>query len=488
MKTDRQSMIRGAHACGVLVEAFCRDELRNVCDLDVLTHESSRSQNAIASTPQACAPRILLRSLFLFALLFASASRADELPRIGLLGARVSPSGQAGEGAAVARVIDGSEAQRIGIVAGDKILMMNGRAVDTELAVENFFYRQPTGARVNLEVLRDGKRIKLDATLPALPRENLEGLDYTYDFVRNAKGQRLRTIVTRPAGATKAPAVFIVGWLSCDSVEFPLGARGGMNQLVAHLVKDSGYAVMRMDKPGVGDSEGVCAEADFKSEISGYQATFESLKKYPFIDQDRIAVVGLSNGGGFAPLAAPAGRVKGYVAIGSWGRTWYEHMLAIERQSRIANGIEPARINADLKQLIEFYRFYLIEKQTPKKILSAHPGWKSVWEDGEVTQYGRPAAFYQQLQELNLGQTWGAVKVPVLVLRGEYDWIMPREDGHAIAESVNQKGESARYLELPRVDHGLSQYESLAASTKGGGEYFKPVETQVTEFLKTVLK
>ena len=432
--------------------------------------------------------KLLISAWALFCLA-APLGHAEELPRIGFLGARVAASGKAGEGATIRRIIEKSEAERIGLTTTDKILTLNGRAIDTDLDVENFFYRQPANAKVNLEILRDGKRLKLDATLPALPRENFAGLEYSYDFVLNNKGQRLRTIVTRPAGATgKIPAVFVVGWLSCDSCEYPLGPRGGMDQFLAYLVKDSGYAVIRMDKPGVGDSEGVCSEADFKSEITGYEAAFKSLEKYPFIDQNRLAVVGMSNGGGFAPIAVPAARVKGYVAIGSWGRTWYEHMLSIERQSRIANGIEPARINSELKMLVDFYRLYLIEKQTPKQILTAHPEWKGVWDDGEVTQYGRPAAFYQQLQDLNLGETWAAVKVPVLVLRGEYDWIMPREDGYAIVESVNQKGQLAKFVELPRVGHGLTQFDSLGATTKSAGEYFKPVETTVMEFLRDVLK
>ncbi len=414
---------------------------------------------------------------------------ADELPRVGFLGARLSPSGRAGEGASITRIVEGSEAQRIGLTTADKILSLNGRPIDTDLDVENFFDRQPANARLQLEILRDGKRSEIEATIPALPRENFPGIEYTYDYVRNDKAQRLRTIVTRPAGSTKLPAVFLVGWLSCDSCEYPFGAQGGLDRLVAYLVKDSGYAVIRMDKPGVGDSEGVCAQADFQSEITGYKAAFQSIEKYPFIDRDRIAVVGLSNGGGFAPVAAPAAKVKGYVAVGSWGRTWYEHMLAIERESRVANGVEPSKINSDLKALTEFYRLCLIEKQTPKQILVAHPEWKGIWNDGETTQYGRPVAFYQQLQELNLGETWAAVKRPVLVLRGEYDTIMPREDGYAIVESVNATAQLAKYVELPRVTHGLSQFESLAATTKGGrGEYFNAVENTVTEFLKGILK
>ena len=434
--------------------------------------------------------KLAVTSILLGLLIGGSAFGEEELPRIGFLGVRLSASGKPGEGAKIHRIFNGSEAEHIGLTTNDRIIALNGRAIDTDFDVENFFDRQPANARVNLDILRDGKRMKLKATLPPLPREKFAGIKYDYDFVRNNKGERLRTIVTRPDGtANKVPAIFVVGWLSCDSCEYPLGPGSGMDQLLAYLVKDSGFAVVRMDKPGVGDSEGVCAEADFKSEITGFQAAFKNIEKCPFIDQDRIAVVGLSNGGGFAPLAAAASRAKGFVAIGSWGRTWYEHMLAIERESRIANGIAPAKINSDLKMVADFYRLYLIEKQTPKEILAAHPEWKAIWDDGDATQYGRPAAFYQQLQDLNLGELWGAVKVPVIVVRGEYDWIMPRADGYAIVDSVNASGSHANYVELPRVTHGLSQFDSLVATTKGGrGEYFRPVETIVIDFLKDVLK
>ena len=49
----------GAHAYSVLVSAFCGDELQvNVAARRVVSFEKSlRTQNAFASTLQACAPR-----------------------------------------------------------------------------------------------------------------------------------------------------------------------------------------------------------------------------------------------------------------------------------------------------------------------------------------------------------------------------------------------------------------------------------------------
>ena len=69
------------------------------------------------------------------------------------------------------------------------------------------------------------------------------------------------------------------------------------------LIDESGYSTVRMDKPGVGESQGDCSKADFNSEMEGWRAAFDALGKYDFMDRERVFVVGLSNGGGFSPLA-----------------------------------------------------------------------------------------------------------------------------------------------------------------------------------------
>jgi cephalosporin-C deacetylase-like acetyl esterase len=115
---------------------------------------------------------------------------------------------------------------------------------------------------------------------------------------RTSKGQRIRTIVTRPKNASgKVPVIFFVGWLSCDSVEYSNGETDGFGAIFWRLIEQSGFATMRMDKPGVGESEGDCAKTDFQTELDSYRAAFDSLKKYSFVDESKIFVVGLSNGG-----------------------------------------------------------------------------------------------------------------------------------------------------------------------------------------------
>lgn len=293
----------------------------------------------------------------------------------------------------------------------------------------------------------------------APPREHFKNADVLYDWVSNSQGDKLRTFITRPKNVQgKVPVLFFVGWLSCDSVEYAQGETDGFSALILRLIDQSGYATVRMDKPGVGESQGTsCHKSDFQGEMEGYQAAYDSMNKYEFIDLDRVVVIGMSNGGGFAPLVSRRRPVRGFIAAGSWGRTWYEHMLENERVRLTTEGKSSAEVNSAMKAFTQFYDLYLIQGQTPGEILGRHPQWKDFWYDSPDGQYGRPAAFYQQLQALNLGEVWQNVDASVLVIRGSKDSVMSRADASAIAEMVNHMHPGkARYMEVEGMTHGFT--------------------------------
>jgi len=291
------------------------------------------------------------------------------------------------------------------------------------------------------------------------PREHFANADISYDWVTNSRGDKLRTFVMRPKNLSgKVPVIFFVGWLSCDSVEYANGETDGFGTLMRRLIDQSGYATVRMDKPGVGESQGTpCNKADYQGELEGYQAAFDSVSKYDFIDTQRIFVAGLSNGGGVGPLVSRDHHIAGFIAASSWGRTWYEHMLENERVRLTTDGKSPAEVNDAVKAFSQFYDLYLIQGQTPGEIIRQHPQRKSLWYDEPDGQYGRPASFYQQLQALNLGQLWQKVEVPVLVIHGSSDTIMSRADSSAIAEIVNgvHRGR-ARFVDVPGMGHDFT--------------------------------
>jgi S1-C subfamily serine protease len=79
-------------------------------------------------------------------------------------------------GAVVTRVFPGSAAARAGLRAGDVITAANGQRIGGRDALRNFEGLQTLGSRVALDVLREGKPMKLQVGLAAQPR-NVAGAE-----------------------------------------------------------------------------------------------------------------------------------------------------------------------------------------------------------------------------------------------------------------------------------------------------------------------
>lgn len=275
---------------------------------------------------------------------------------------------------------------------------------------------------------------------------------------------KLTAVTTVPSTPGRKPALLLAAWLSCDSVASTNESEGFV-RFMKEVASGSGFVFMRVDKPGVGGSDGNCAETDFKTELEGYRAGWRQLSARPDVDPSRMFVLGISNGGGFAPLVPSEPAAAGYVSIGGWSKTWFEHMIAFERTRLALQGAPAAEVNVLLKAVEQLYDEYLNHHRLPAEIFKEHPDFKAAWDGPTTDQYGRPPAFFQQLQELNLAEAWSHVSVPTLVIHGGQDWIMNRSDKDLIVECVNHGGRKlASLIELPRMDHFFLDHDSMLAS------------------------
>jgi uncharacterized protein len=317
---------------------------------------------------------------------------------------------------------------------------------------------------------------------PNAPIESYAKAEVIYDSVRDSRGERVRVIVTRPhEGHGNFPAIFVAGWLSCDSVEAPASTDDATGKVFRVLAELPGLVTVRIDKPGVGDSEGVCKETDFDTELSAYRAAFRGLSRYPFIDRNNVFVFGISNGGGFAPLVVEGAPVRGYVIDGGWVKTWFEHMMEIERRRFELSGKTADQVNELVRSTARIYEACLIEAQRPADILAHRPELRPAWSgDDDDHLYGRPIAFYQQLQKLNLEGAWAKVHVATLVLHGQYDWIMSRDDHERIVALVNRNlPGGAQFVELPATGHTFEHYADMRAAFEFKASAFDPTNAQL---------
>ena len=307
----------------------------------------------------------------------------------------------------------------------------------------------------------------------ALPLETDPALDIRYDSVVSSLGHRQRIIITQPRGAVgKLPSIILVPWLSCSSVEVLNRPLTGMNRLLGGILRESGFLALRVERPGVGDSEGpACSQTDFKTELAGERAALTALKAHPHFDADRLFMLGMSLGGGLVAVVAEGERVRGIVSVVGVVKTWYEHMMEHERRRLTLSGAPPAEVNDAMKAFAELYTEYLIRGRTPGEVIRERGQLAKYWYDEPAAQYGRPAAYYSQVQQLNLEAAWAKIRVPTLIVAGEYDWIMSQDDYDRMAELVNANAPgNATLVRWPRASHELVQYPSRKAAfdEKGG--------------------
>jgi pimeloyl-ACP methyl ester carboxylesterase len=127
----------------------------------------------------------------------------------------------------------------------------------------------------------------------------------------------------------------------------------------------------------------------------------------------------------------------------------------------------------------KLYGAFLLERRSPHDIFVQHPELEVLWDGADDQQYGRPTIYYQQLQDLNLMGAWSKIRVPVLALHGEYDWIMSRDDFELLVELVNRNSRgSAVFLTLPHTGHTFEHYDSLQHAFEGKQLPFDAVVAQ----------
>lgn len=175
-----------------------------------------------------------------------------------------------------------------------------------------------------------------------------------------------------------------------------------------------------------------------------------------------------------------AKRVRGYVTVGGWVKTWFEHMLEVERRRLGLSGKSAAEVNDAMTKVATCYERYLIGGKTPGEVLRQDSALKDAWTGADRHQYGRPAAFYHQLQRLNLEAAWSKVAVPTLAMHGEFDWIMSRDDIEKIAAAVNANAPGkAQFIEVPRMGHTFQHFTSMAAAYQSDELPFDPAVLQI---------
>lgn len=387
-------------------------------------------------------------------------------------------------GVKVGRVVDGGTAGLLGLKVGDVITRFDGEAVKSPAELVADAHKLNSGDDVAVTFLRDGKEQSASAKMVGRPKVTEQDLDVIYDQVES-EGKRIRVIITKPKADGKYPTIFLIGGIGAYSVDAPFASMPYGNVL-APIMKSQKYVLVRIDKPGQGDSEGPAyTKLTFNAEADAYVQALRLAKTLPYVDADRIAIYGHSMGGCFGPVVAAQEHVKAVIANGTIFGSFDEYMLENGRRQSELSKTPEDELDTQQKQLAAVDYFIFDLDQTPAQVSKDHPELaayvKQTFPDGE-TFSGVGIPFFQDLEHTNLAKAWKDSKCDVLAIYGENDFLSGRADHERIAAYVNAlRPGTAEFKLIPNCDHVFTRTTSMADSLAkwGKGGEFNPEIIQI---------
>ncbi len=404
---------------------------------------------------------------------FAPAA-AEGLPRKASLGVSVGPVSpelqakyglKAGEGVLVIALVPGASTP---LRAGDVILSLDGAPASLPTIVATVG-ALPVGKTVILEILRDGARVDRSLTLAERPRDpGGDKYEVIYSDV-TSNGHRMRTIISRPRDPGRHPAVLFIQGFAPISYDYALDGPGLDAPILLDLAR-SGFVTMRVEKPGVGDSEGgPFANVDFVTETDVYRQALLQLKGLDSVDPANVFIFGHSMGGAFGPVLASEIPVKGMVVYGIESRTWHEYLLDTVRYQGLLAGKSYAEVDDAVRRNSRVMELVFQDHVAPDRIKSEHPELSATVDEtfpGGLFN-AKTSEFWSQLENTNFASHWARCNTHVLAVHGSSDFVSYQVDHQLVADIVNSVHPGwGKVAVAPGSDHLFNDWPTEAESLK----------------------
>lgn len=282
----------------------------------------------------------------------------------------------------------------------------------------------------------------------------------------DANGFSLAGTLSKPAGASgPLPAVILISGSGPTDRDETVAGIPVFGQL-ADALANAGYAVLRYDKRGVGQSGGRIESATMADYAEDARAVVRTLGGRKDIDRRRIALVGHSEGGSLAMMVASKEKRVAAIAllatIGSTGAdlNMYQVTHALDRANRPAAERETT---LDLQRRIQ-------------QAVITGKGWDAIQVPPAVRRQAE-TPWFQSYLTYDAARVMKDVEQPVLVVQGQLDAQVPPDNAdklEALAKT-RKKNPGIDVVKVPGVNHLL-----VPATTGEADEYARLGNVQVS--------
>lgn len=405
-------------------------------------------------------------------------SRAP-LARRAFLGLDLERAAQGG--LSVVEVSPGSGAERAGVLAGDVLFAVGGERLGGVLEAHASIGRLVAGENVRLSLRRGEALVEVEAELSPMPLERLSSGRVELSEVELGE-LRLRAVWTFPEGSAPYPAVWLLPGATWLSEEQPLRDWYPTRRLTDELTK-AGFATLRVERSGLGDSEGpACTELDLDEELRGFRAARSHFFERAEVDPARLFLYGRSLGGMLAPLLAQG---EPFAALAVWGTSagpWHRAMLDASRVQYELAGQPRELTERVLSRLEALQELVYVRGLSPSEAYAERPDLANVQPEtfaGEHV-YGRSFRYFHQLEHARVAEAWRRVSCPVLALRGSCDYLSTTSEHERIARLSPR----VTVREVPGLDHHMHERSDLGEALREpwGGSFSPRAVEALVEF------
>lgn len=299
-----------------------------------------------------------------------------------------------------------------------------------------------------------GANVGMAALRPQLPRPPFPYREEQV-AVQSVEGVRLAGTLTLPQGAGPHPAVLLVsGSGPQDRDETLLGHKPFL--VIADYLTRRGIAVLRLDDRGVGASTGAFGAATSDDFARDAEAAVRWLRARSDVADDRVGIVGHSEGGMIAPLVASRTRDVAFVVLlagpgtasaellmaqgalisraGGDAEREIERTTALQRElfTAIATEADSAVLHGRLREIASAYQGSLTPEQR------AEPGNSDATMAAAINSLISP--WFRWFMRYDPAPALRATRVPVLALNGSLDLQVPADENLAAIQRALRAG------------------------------------------------
>jgi uncharacterized protein len=313
---------------------------------------------------------------------------------------------------------------------------------------------------------------------PQTPQPPFSYLSENVEYINTKSKLKIAGTLTIPKNAVSCPAVILISGSGAQDRDETIFEHKPFLVIADYLTRN-GIAVLRVDDRGVGGSEGNISSATSEDFAGDVLAGIEFLKTRSEINHSKIGLIGHSEGGIIAPMAAnQSDNVAFIILLAGPGISGEQIMYKQNDLVLKAAGMNEDVINQNRKLQEAIFNILLNEKDSAiqtDRLQRTYSGGMY-----QAMNYEQKKAIDDQINAINNKwfrffltydpyPTLTKVKCPVLALNGEKDLQVPAKQNLEVIEKALNEGGNKNFntMEISNLNHLFQNCKTGAVSEYG---------------------